>query len=63
MKKTWNVPSIETLDVRMTESGAKPSEVGEDATNNSTEPSEYEGGSFIIVENQWQFIHETHPVS
>lgn len=21
MKKTWNVPSIETLDVRMTESG------------------------------------------
>ena len=49
MKKTWNAPSIETLDVRMTESGAKP--------------SEYEGGSFIIVENQWQFIHETHPVS
>ena len=22
MKKTWNAPSIETLDVRMTESGA-----------------------------------------
>ena len=49
MKKTWNVPSIETLDVRMTESGAKP--------------SEYEGGSFIIVEDRPQFIHETHPVS
>ena len=49
MKKTWNVPSIETLDVRMTESGEKP--------------SEYEGGTFIIDQGEWQFIHETHPVS